>query len=445
MGKISTVLNIITVNSICLIFDFMRIQHISLLFGLITYNSFCYGQQNKGDSLESNTFFEYKFVASTSKSNPLRSTYELSFDNQPRKVKDKFSQSGFFLLLDTQHVIQNKEGILCHQLFLVNNSDSVMSFPYLSFEPEILDNKGKWIPIVKKNIPEFLNFSNSDNCSYYPYQIYLSPKEYWTFNVPVFKGVTKTKLRYRYFYHNVYSGFTSNTIDAYINQDTLNNNEINKTSIQSQYHNASDFEKSTHSIISLDKMNVIYKGLNNPITVDLIDATTQNIYLKLSCGRAIKDSLRTHSYYILLDSAYAGERELSIEIFTKNGRDSSESRGIHHYRIRNIPKPTPMLGSIVESGPCPLGVIKSASFVFANLMNFPYEGVKYTVIYYCVSWQKTTGETLVFESEDNKITSDIKRAFAFAKSGDIFKLYNIKTIGPNGLEKITNELVITIR
>lgn len=412
----------------------------------VTYNTVCYGQKVKGDSLESNTYFHYAFEASTHKNNPLRSKSERSLKNQAQKIKGQFSQSGFFLYLDTSHIVKTKEGLLCHQLFLVNNTDSVMSFPSLSFESEILDNEGKWKSLLNKQSPSSDHYAMM-NCNYGfdDYVMYLSPKEYWAFKVPVLKGSHKTKLRYRYFYHGAYAEFSSAIVDVYVNPEKLNNNlheSTNPAYILSPRHT----NKSSRSVISLDRMNVVYKGLNNPITVDIMDAKPKDIYLKLSCGRALKDTSNPHYFYILLDSAYNGERELTIEVFTKNNFDSLEVQGSHQYRILSLPKPTLMLGSIENNGPCVQGLLRSASFVFANLKNLQYEGVWYTVTGYSIFWEKLSGEKLAFEAEGNTIPIDIKRAFNFAKPGDTFTLKNVKVIGPLGIEEELKEtLTITVK
>lgn len=428
-----------------LIFDSMKTLSLGLTLIMLTCNTVCYGQKIKGDSLESNTYFDYTFETSTNKNNPLRSKYEHSIENQAQKEKGKFRQSGFFLYLDTNNILKNKDGILCHQLFLVNKTDSSMSFSDISIECEILDKTGKWKPKYNHLDSDFSPYQGF-YCGSEMYQKYLSPNEYWGFKVPILKGIDKTKLRYRFMYEKAYIDFRTLEIDVYVNPEKLSKQLVEVTANEMQSLPPRYTKTSPRSVISLDRINLVYKGLNNPITVDVMDVNPKDICLKLSCGRALKDTSNPHYYYILLDSAYNDERDLTISVFTKNSFDSLELQGTHEYSIRPLPKPTLMLGSIENNGLCHLGLIRSASFVFANLKNFQYTGVKYMVKSYSILWTRTNGEKLTFEGEGPAIPIDIKRAFQFAKSGDSFTLKDVKVIGPLGVEeKLTETLTITAK
>lgn len=425
--------------SISLIFDSMKINPFAALFIILMNSTLCYSQKNNGDSIESRSFSNYNFEASTNKDNILRSKYEKSNINPPKQVNGKFKQTGFFLYLDTVNIVTNKAGILCHQLYWVNNSDSVMSFRSISVEAEIIDNKGKWRTKPENtNIHEGI-YTGGWDCTDESYKIYLSPNEYWVFNVPILKGSYKTKLRYRYLYEKAFVDFKTAEIDVYVNIDTSTQTASSNTLSYLQ-----SLPSPQQSVISLDAMNVLYLGLYNPITVSIFGEDSNEIFIKPSCGRAIKDTLKPHSFYISFNSAYNEEREVSIDVYSKTQHDSIELKGRHLYRIRPIPKPQPMLGSIYKSGPVNKGVLRAASFVFAILVDFPFAGVKFSIESYSIYWKKTNGEIVKLEGEGPKVTKDMMRAFQFAKSGDIFTVKEIIVNGPQGKQDITEELFIIV-
>jgi hypothetical protein len=54
----------------------------------------------------------------------------------------------------------------------------------------------------------------------------------------------------------------------------------------------------------------------------------------------------------------------------KDSKGQVKKMGISPYRVRPIPKPTPMLGSIEASGAYSAGVLKAATFIYLQLKRF---------------------------------------------------------------------------
>jgi hypothetical protein len=113
--------------------------------------------------------------------------------NSPKEIQDslQFSETGFFLKIDTSRILSVEGKYNGYKFFIANKSDSTVkldaSDSRLSIVAEVF-YKGKWQPI------EYLPSSWCGN-SYH--RVYLKENEYWEFEVPKFKGRIKTKLRYR--------------------------------------------------------------------------------------------------------------------------------------------------------------------------------------------------------------------------------------------------------
>ncbi|MDB5256762.1 MAG: hypothetical protein JWM14_1457 [Chitinophagaceae bacterium] len=141
-------------------------------------------------------------------------------DNLAKKVSDRFdfSETGFFLKIDTNKTVLINDKYNGYKLFIVNKSDSLIrlegSDSRLSVIAEVFV-KGEWKPI------EYLPSSWCGN-SYH--SVYLKQNEYWEFDVPKFSGKIKTKLRYRLLLDNgkfIYS----NEVPTSINKGQLKSKE----------------------------------------------------------------------------------------------------------------------------------------------------------------------------------------------------------------------------
>ena len=119
--------------------------------------------------------------------------------------------------------------------------------------------------------------------------------------------------------------------------------------------------------------------------------------------------------------------------------------GDQKYRVRQVPKPTPMLGAIKESRDVSVAELKTASFVYANLENFAFEGMSYTVTKYTIVFQPKRGDAVVKYANGYNVSPDIKSLFNGAKSGDRIILGNISATGPAGGTMVPTSLALTVK
>jgi hypothetical protein len=105
----------------------------------------------------------------------------------------------------------------------------------------------------------------------------------------------------------------------------------------------------------------------------------------------------------------------------------------------------PMLGSIEQSGPVSAGVLKSASFVFANLKDFAFEGVKFTPVEYTLVYQPKKGDGQAFKGSGQNITPQIKSILNNVRIGDRITLLQVKATGPAGVVIIPSSLSLEVK
>jgi hypothetical protein len=168
--------------------------------------------------------------------------------------------------------------------------------------------------------------------------------------------------------------------------------------------------QNTNVVIETSKMNVVYAGLENPLSLAISDIFPENIYLTTNKG-LIKGA--NGSYMLWLPFDAQGNVEISIY---SNPSGSMEKITTRTFRIKQVPPPDISFGS-KESGEIYPGEIMLINYVTVSLKDFAFEGMKYSVKKYkflIISKKKT----LVFEGTSAELTPDIKTALKKVKQGD---------------------------
>lgn len=196
------------------------------------------------------------------------------------------------------------------------------------------------------------------------------------------------------------------------------------------------------AVISATKMNVVYIGLENPISVSVPGYSANQVQVTCSSGGRLKPAGQAGTYNLTVDGS---SREIEVSASVKDAKGTTKKMGIQKYRVRNIPKPTPMLGSIEQSGPVSAGELKAAQFVFTVLKDFAFEGVKFTPFEYYIVYQPKKGDGRAEKGNGSAITPAIKQILNNAKKGDRITLAQIKANGPAGAVMIPTSLSLEVK
>ncbi len=159
---------------------------------------------------------EYKFRGScyaySNAENAEESNGEAHSDNLPKKIDNSFPSKGLFLIINRKELIKLDSTTLGCRLYLVNTTDSVVkldaSDSRLNIVAEALNDKNEWVTI---------SYLPSSGCGNSYHTVVLDQNEYWDFDIPVFKGSIKSKLRYTLIIDQD-KKISSNEIDTYLNK-----------------------------------------------------------------------------------------------------------------------------------------------------------------------------------------------------------------------------------
>ncbi len=201
------------------------------------------------------------------------------------------------------------------------------------------------------------------------------------------------------------------------------------------------------AVISATKMNVVYIGLENPISVSVPGYAAEEVQVSLSPASAgtLKPDKVKGSYLLTLNRS-ANELTIVASVKQKGGTGAVKKMGEQKYRVRLIPDPIPALGTIDVSGGVPAAQLKAQSVVRAPLKNFAFEGVNYIPYEFTfILVPKKGGNTFYEPGKGQQLSSGMQGALARAQKGDKIIISGIKVKGPDGNRQLPSPLVFDVQ
>jgi gliding motility-associated protein GldM len=196
------------------------------------------------------------------------------------------------------------------------------------------------------------------------------------------------------------------------------------------------------AVISATELNVVYIGLDNPISVSVPGYAPSQIKVSAT-GGTLKQGLTQGTYLVSVDAPAGRKISIIASVTDEHGR--VKRMGEQEYRVRQVPKPIPMLGSISSSGPVSAGQLASAQYVVTNLQDFIYNGVKFTPAEYTLIYLPKGKDAKAFKGYSAAITGDIKNVLQNVRSGDRVILAQVQAIGPAGRVTLPSSLTLEVR
>lgn len=177
--------------------------------------------------------------------------------------------------------------------------------------------------------------------------------------------------------------------------------------------------------ISADKMNVLYIGLANPISISAAGVPAESVNASISVGNIRKQG--AGNYIVTVTNP--GRAIINV-VASVDGK--TKSLGSKEFRVKMIPDP------VLKVGVNKSGVMKAADFkvqggLRADLENFEFEGVKYDVVSYRVGIEARGRDYVEGEANSAYFPSNVVGAVRTLRAGDQVYFDNVKVKGPDGI------------
>jgi len=188
------------------------------------------------------------------------------------------------------------------------------------------------------------------------------------------------------------------------------------------------------AVVSPDKMNVLYIGVPNPLSVSAPGIPLEKLHVSISNG-----SLSGSKGHYEAKVSSIGEAKVSISAEIAPGKTQTLSS--QNFRVKRIPDPIARFAG-KSSGSTPAVNIRSQDRVFAILDNFEFDA-KFTVTRFTLFIQKPRQDFIIIKGTGNELNAQMKAAMASVTPGTKVLFDDITAVGPDGGIRGLQPIILT--
>ncbi len=182
-------------------------------------------------------------------------------------------------------------------------------------------------------------------------------------------------------------------------------------------------------VVSPEKMNVLYIGVDNPIAVSVAGFQSEDVQPRLQGVSGRLDPRGEGKYYAKIGNARPGDAKISVSVKMKNGK--TRHMGSQKFRIKRVPDPIATVGGKFKGGKVPASSFTAQQGVIAKLEDFVYD-LRFEVVSFSMTYIPQRGDALVVDTRRPTFNSRMKQFLNQAKPGDRFFIDQVKVRGPSG-------------
>lgn len=180
------------------------------------------------------------------------------------------------------------------------------------------------------------------------------------------------------------------------------------------------------AVVSPDKMNVLYIGVPNPLSVSAPGLPKDKLRLSISEG-SISGS----------DGAFTANVKtpgtVHVTVSGEAAPGKTQTLGTSEFRVKRIPDPKAVFAG-KSSGAVAAGNIKAQDKVFAKLENFEFDA-KFNVTRFTLWIVKPRQDPIQLTSQGADLSGAMKSAMATVTPGTRVIFANIVAVGPDGTQR----------
>jgi gliding motility-associated protein GldM len=184
--------------------------------------------------------------------------------------------------------------------------------------------------------------------------------------------------------------------------------------------------------ISPTKMNVVYSGIDNPISVSA--AGFANNKVSVSAPGASLSRTGDGNYMLKVTDGNAKTIKITA---------SAEGRalGSVEMRVKPLPKPTARIENVGADGKVGKSALIAAGRIIAEMKDFDFEGVSYNVVGYTMKYKTKSGSNKETKVEGGKFSGEILSVLNGAQTGDMYVFTAIRVRGNDNKEKVLDNAI----
>lgn len=188
------------------------------------------------------------------------------------------------------------------------------------------------------------------------------------------------------------------------------------------------------AVVSPDKMNVLYIGVDNPLSVSAPGTPADKIKVSMSGG-----SLSGSNGKYVARVSSAGTARISVVAEVAPGKMQTLSST--DFRVKRIPDPIAKFGG-KSGGTMPSVALKAQNAVFASLDNFDFDA-KFSITKFTMIIAKPRADAIVLSTTGNSLSGAMKTALSSIGPGTRVIFDNIIAVGPDGSPRQLNAVALS--
>jgi gliding motility-associated protein GldM len=236
--------------------------------------------------------------------------------------------------------------------------------------------------------------------------------------VPVEEGMGKLKIRATSEGEKKWGGF--------INVVSPSTGELTRYPFSSSYMVARPA-----AVVSPDKMNVLYVGVDNPVSISAPGVTPENLMPSISGGGTIVGS---KGKYIVRVNSPGMNVNVDVRGKSVDGK-GSQMLGSTLFRVKAVPDPQATIGGLTP-GTVSVSQFKAQGGMIANLKDFDFD-MRFDVISFRMLYFAARKDVEPFANTGAIYNAKLQQVIRNAKAGDRFIFDEVKVVGP---DRITRKL-----
>lgn len=177
-------------------------------------------------------------------------------------------------------------------------------------------------------------------------------------------------------------------------------------------------------VVSPTKMNVFYRGVENPVSISVAGYSASNIQPSMTNGTLGRDR---DGYVVKPGSGPTA----MVSVTVTNADGSKKSMPGVEFRVKNVPNPSPYFaGKGVNDNSVRRNELVAAQGVLAKMENFEFD-LRFDIVGYTVV-TTIAGNVLEEPCVGPALTTDAKKVLERVRSGQRVFIENIRAKGPDG-------------
>lgn len=189
--------------------------------------------------------------------------------------------------------------------------------------------------------------------------------------------------------------------------------------------------------VSADKMNVMYAGLDNPISVSVPGVPNEKTHVTCDNGQLI--SLGNGKY--MVKNPKVGQSNIIVNATTETGENKSMGKMV--FRVKPLPKPHSEISGVAGSR-SPKNSFCSSPGLICKYENFEFEAHPKVTSYHVEIWR---GGIAIYDKQKqgNMFDQETKNNFCNMRRGDMVMFRDIVGMGPDEVAVKLDAIAVNIQ